>query len=977
MRPARLSAAGLALLACAIFAARAAFSRPQDAADPVLEAEFVLTDQGHYSQGAAEVRVRGDGSVTVSVDTIGPEPRPPAHVEQYRLSAEERRTLAALVRQVDFFAKSDPEPGPRERWLEGPTLRITLDGQSHAREKLDSRALEPLANWFHRFVAQTRLLRDLRKGQGVRMVAQALGHDSHQVARRSDFRAPLREFAERCVDPKELLVALGALAPLEEPGPWGEFVVRRVSALGADAELTLVDRMLRGCWETEGRVTEAHRATLFAHALSIVRTCTRQWADLERETKHVANYIVNVLARNRYGPLLAALPEIARECSGQDPGVALPLHYWGERGFEVTMKLLSAPEEGVRRSALLWMGGFRYEPRGRHEAEHPVPAEERARVRARLLSEGVARLDAMGEDAAESREMRRLARSQAGGLRPRSAPKPPEPPPPGVSIEVIGEDDWPVPGVRVRGVNTTADRRPASDEPPPTATAVSDASGVALFKGLTGRDWEFDADDPRFASRAATRLTWQEGMRVRLRLLVRARSVLSGRLVGNSGRPLVGVAVQRLREDGTPLEEDRQVVTDDAGRVTFAEVPSRRPGRILIRLAGGRTLTLEERYLVSGKDWGVDFGPEGDGVDEPSIRGRVVGADGEGLSAAVVAVTDNPPPGSTSSPSWTRPDGTFEIYGLAPGDYRLWATPQGSGRAARGTAGFADVAEVPARGVTITILFGKRITGRVDDPSGKPVVGLAVIARRREPPAASAPVEHSVSAMPPPGFREVVAFTDHDGRFLLENLQDGEYEFTAGPGASWWFDRGVVVKAGGDPVTLRALVCDPLVGTAVTGDGVGLRGVEVIATRLPGRDHQCRAKTDEAGAFSVVGVDPESTYELNVNFNDGAPSEPTAKSAPGARTVTLVADAGALGSVVVKDRFGDRVPRMKVLLRHAESGRVFVRECDASGEFHLPYRMTGRWTVERNEPKPGRETVLGTVESGVAGQPIALPEEWE
>ncbi|HEU4395408.1 MAG TPA: carboxypeptidase-like regulatory domain-containing protein, partial [Planctomycetota bacterium] len=659
--------------------------------------------------------------------------RPPPHVEEYRLSAEERRALAALVRQVDFFEASEPEP--RGGRFDGPTLRISLDGETLAREKLDERAFAPLTNWFRRFVEQTRLLRDLRKGQGVRVVAQALGHDGHQVARRTDFRAPLIEFAETCGDPKELLVALGALAPLEDPAPWGALALRRAAGLDADAEFALLDGLLRGAWETEGRVTGEHRAVLFPRALAALRARTRAWNGLERDRKHRVNDLVNHLARHRFEPLFAALPEMAREAGGEPPALGLPLHFWGERGFDAALALLSSPDEGLRRSAVRLMPAFRYdEAAGRHDAEHPVPSDERARVRARLLAEGLARLDAMGEDAAEGHDGRRLAREEAKGIRRRSQPaEPVKRNPPGLSIRVVSEDGSTMPGVRVSAVPVA---RGGGPDRAGRAEVVrkSGADGVALFGELAPGDWEFDVDEPvLMRTRVSACRPYREGLSVQLNLRVRKQVTLSGRLVGNSGRVLAGAAVRRFRADGTPFGLEDESISDADGRVVLPENRDPGSGRIRVLLPDGRTFLLEERYLTDGRDWVVDFGPAGDGGTPPSVTGRVVGPDGSGLSAfvaAVVADTTGPAVATTGS----RPDGTFEIYGLPPGAYRIWGNYRGrtGSSLGKGVTWWVDVPAVPARDVTLEIPLGERIEGRAVNPSGKPLVGVYLLAERRE-----------------------------------------------------------------------------------------------------------------------------------------------------------------------------------------------------------------------------------------------------
>jgi hypothetical protein len=977
----------LALRTGALAALAAAWMAPPAAAQeggeatPEVVAEFSQTG-GIWFAGRQSVRIAAGGEVEVEFVPHGSPPRSSPVIERFRLSRDERVGLANLVRSVDFFRESEPS---QMATCGGETsLRIGMEGRIRASKWVRKPSLAPLESWFHRFLEQGRLVEGLRRGKDVGRAAGALNPKGRAiVAQRDPLRSALIGFVDRSEDPIEILVALGGLAWMEGPESWGPLVVRKASSMSDSGGRAVLEGILFRDWRLPAAVTDAHRAALRPEALAVLEARVAAWDDLDGTTRDRTRSLAGELARARYEPLFSRILEWSGEGGERDPPLGLGLlHHWGERGFEAALPLLSSDEAVVRRRAVLAVGAFRYESRGVPLPDAPVSEEERTRVRRRLLDEALPVLDALGEEASAGKELRNRAREAANAIRNagRGAFTPPPgapPPPPGLSLVVLDEEDRPVAGVCVVAFPADRGGRPPPDDPL-TSTAVSDDAGKVRFRLLTGGEWEFDVEDPAWVRRASSRFPVHEGVRGGLRLLVRRRRSLSGRLVGNAGRPLAGASVLRIRRDGTPLPGDGEHLSDGKGRVSLPEVPGGDADRLRVRLADGRDFLLETRFLTEGQDWSVDLGPPGEGDEVPAIQGRVVDPRGGGIAGSVTVVAEGDPSRKPVATTWARADGTFEVYGLAPGEYRVWAKAVDArgNLDRRGPGGSALVEGVPVRDVRIEVPRGDSITGRLVDAHGAPVVGVHLLAQRAAEPAVAGPGHGGGTAQPPVGITAAAASTDERGRFVLDDLMEGEYVLAMGPGTPFVLDGDPRPRPGDRDLTVRAFRVEPLTGSVHSEDGRPLAGIAVVAVRHPDGGGEIRGETGADGTFALEGADPRRSYALRVDFEDGVSTEPTVVEA-GVRVARLRADAGPLGTVVVKDRFGDPAVGMLIVLRHAETGRVFRRECDRAGEATLPCRLTGKWTVERPRERPGSARVLGTVESGIRGQEIRLPEEWE
>jgi hypothetical protein len=402
-----------AVLAAISSAAVAPSSSAEDAVPVSVVADYSY--EGGLGQGPAEVHVRGDGVVTVQVTIRNTPPRPPKVTEEYRLSAEEAGVLVDLVKKVDFFGESaESEMVTCTGWT---TLKIAHAGKTRESKWIHKPNMHPLTAWFQRFVRQAGLLAELREGEGIRRIDDALDPRGLEVAQRSAFRQPLREFIERTSDDETALVALGALARVEEADRWGALASRRAAAVAEAGRFAFV----QGLVNTE-QATPEQRATLLPDVLAVVRPRARTWEDLDSWQKDRTSSLIWFLANHRYEPTLSALQEMAREAP--TPRTAFSsIHFplgamacWGTRGLDAATSLLSAREPGARMSAIRGLEGFLYERWKPQERVGPSDAE-RSKVRERLASVVIPKLNSMAEDPTEDSRVRDLAKDQIAMLR--------------------------------------------------------------------------------------------------------------------------------------------------------------------------------------------------------------------------------------------------------------------------------------------------------------------------------------------------------------------------------------------------------------------------------------------------------------------------------------------------------------------------------------------------------------------------------
>ena len=298
---------------------------------------------------------------------------------------------------------------------------------------------------------------------------------------------------------------------------------------------------------------------------------------------------------------------------------------------------------------------------------------------------------------------------------------------------------------------------------------------------------------------------------------------IRGRVVAaDTGQPLRKAQVRVFSPE---LRENRSVSTDAEGRYELKELPA---GRYQVNVAKGSFVSLaygQSRPFEAGKPLEVLDGQTVEKVDFALPRGgiltgHIVDEFGEPVADVRVQamryqyVQGRRQLSSAGRASMTNDIGEFRIFGLAPSQYFLSASLQGSGAMIvngmlGGTddrSGYAPTYYPGTPTVTeaqrVTVGIGQtltdlnmsliptrtaRITGTATDSNGKPLSGGVVVAMQRTGTAMGTPTGGQVRP---------------DGSFTLSNMAPGDYVIMAmTPGALGdmsEFATGQVTVAGDD-----------------------------------------------------------------------------------------------------------------------------------------------------------------------------------
>jgi len=340
---------------------------------------------------------------------------------------------------------------------------------------------------------------------------------------------------------------------------------------------------------------------------------------------------------------------------------------------------------------------------------------------------------------------------------------------------------------------------------------------------------------------------------------------LSGRVVEDvTGAPISSAQVMLVPQPRTAPGPVPLTVTDQDGRYTFEGVA---PGRYRVDVlkagilppadpADAPTLTLAAGQVID--DWNVPVRRAG------AIAGRILDPFGEPLAdVSVRAVQQTASSAASSQPivnspfsadlavhglQGLRPQGfqtndlgEFRIFGLAPGEYLLSASPQqrlGFQNASAGTTLLASTfyPGVPDTSAAQTIVVtagetvasvefrlltaaGFRVSGIVADEAGAPVAG-AMVMLRGDP-------RSGVAIMGPVG----QTASDANGGFVLGNVPSGSYYATVIPifvsrtSGSVSAESGVTTSGG--PQAARA---DPIAVVVADAD---VEGLTIVVSRPP------------------------------------------------------------------------------------------------------------------------------------------------
>lgn len=306
-------------------------------------------------------------------------------------------------------------------------------------------------------------------------------------------------------------------------------------------------------------------------------------------------------------------------------------------------------------------------------------------------------------------------------------------------------------GAILAGKATTIEGRPVAGARilAGETSAVSDAEGFYRVVGVTPGQLALEARHPiyRRIEREVTISLETENV---LDLVFEGGVAVAGRVIDEAGEPIAGAVVEI--EGGDPEERHRQhTFSGEDGRFVFAEVAAggyqlggEKSGRAAARLTQEiivATEPIEDLELVL---------PAG-----VRLRGQISGLDFEQLAGVEVVAEQLGRPSLRGEVDYA---GAYTIADLDAGEWLVRAETRDRRKEAR-----ALVSVEPAAGeIEQDLEFGRglRLTGRVffaGEPLGSARISL---------------VGHDVAAR-----RE--ALCDHEGAFVLEDLEPGSYRLAA------------------------------------------------------------------------------------------------------------------------------------------------------------------------------------------------------
>ncbi len=509
-----------------------------------------------------------------------------------------------------------------------------------------------------------------------------------------------------------------------------------------------------------------------------------------------------------------------------------------------------------------------------------------------------------------------------------------------ISGMVTDPRNKPMEGATVRAVSTLPAGRNS------TPIARTDPQGMFALHGVAPGPYRAVVTHPDFAPGIAEGISVERDAETRADLALSPAAYVVGRLIGPGEKPTRGWVAWR-QSAGEPVPEflgselNTEAGDDGAFRLRVgpgsqgleAGAPNLAARRLDVDVpAAGETVDLGDVALEAGI----------------AIRGRV--RDGAGYAierASVYTWSQETDQGFTAR---TESDGSYVLAGLTPGLFSVSVTAAGMGRAER-------KAEAGASGVDFVLQRGGTISGAVVDDLGRPLEAFRVYARL--------PVRMGTM-----GGARGDSFGTPDGRFLLEDVAEGDYvvDVTA-PDRATATVSGVKVAAGGntDIGTIRL---------GVSGASVWVSGA--------GRDYSRmmpEVTTDAGGAFEIRGLAPGPTQVrvIHAAYAPGISSGVEVDPAKGPSEVRIVLAQGGRVEGRVRSRNGVLPPGAAVTA-HSRGGGPYgmigpsMQPVAPDGSFvieHVPagpvmvslmVGQAGRYQGGKDVPAEVREGETTTVE---------------
>jgi hypothetical protein len=328
-------------------------------------------------------------------------------------------------------------------------------------------------------------------------------------------------------------------------------------------------------------------------------------------------------------------------------------------------------------------------------------------------------------------------------------------------ISGLAQTSW---GNPVEGVVVTAKRREyfrnatsdARDNAKSRYKTTTNANGFFAFRNLPAGIYMVGVDDSGFFSAARSEVR-TGAKNVNLTLKPQRRAQLRGIVTDTMGNPIEGVHIMPLVK-GIPAG----TVSTAGGEFEFGVTVAQELHGFPLRLqAPGYK---ETRYRVTEAQWSAGSDTPLTIMMEPlyataTVTGSVKDADG--LPAAGEIVRLNSATLKRNYQAVADDGGEFEFDGVEPADdYQLWVRPIGPYRDYV-QANIAVTAGYLRRDISLENLErGYRLSGRLLDPSGRPVPNLTLTLRSNAAMAQTLPVT-----------------SDAYGEFVVENVPEGELVF--------------------------------------------------------------------------------------------------------------------------------------------------------------------------------------------------------
>jgi protocatechuate 3,4-dioxygenase beta subunit len=386
---------------------------------------------------------------------------------------------------------------------------------------------------------------------------------------------------------------------------------------------------------------------------------------------------------------------------------------------------------------------------------------------------------------------------------------------------------------------------------------TSDHAGAFELRGLPRAKLKLRAESDAAASAiAVVDLEAQQDQRD-LRLVLDVTGTIAGIVVDETGQPLPEVQVNAFPDilggasaDAVVLAGMSSATSDGGGRFVIRGLPD---GEYRVRAA---------RSSGRGQyDWGQGGVSAKTGDKDVKITLAAPGS----LVGKLVVEGTNAPPGLASVQLGSQPptaaakDGSFSLDDLAPGTYDLHV--RGPEFTVFTKRDVVIATGKPTDVGTLTLLRGRKLTGRVVDGAGRPVPGAKIKSGDMLYSLQGAD-EQMETFEEMSGIRS--AMSDQDGRFTLIGIAKKSTSLMADH-PTRGRSNALEIHAGTDdppPITLALRGYGSIAGT-VTSQGKPVAGASVTATPKGGGAQVQIAQSAHDGSFKLTKI-AEGTTVVSV-----------------------------------------------------------------------------------------------------------------